>query len=87
MSAPTAFSAVRAYGNSTSHRIEMMDHVLMADVMDLDASAFERVSICLPFVAQEVETCGVDMGGRQSRKVDARRGDKRWSFTSKSDGR
>ena len=59
----------------------------MADVMDLDASAFERVSICSPFVAQEVETCGVDMGGRQSERSGARTGDKRGSFTSKPDGR
>ena len=38
--------------NSTTHRIEMMNHMLMADVMYLDASAFERTGICLPLVAQ-----------------------------------
>ena len=38
--------------NSTSHGIEMMDHMLMADVMYLDISAFERIGICFPLVAQ-----------------------------------
>ena len=47
----------------------MMNHMLMADVAYLNASAFERISICFPLFAQYVETCGVDMGGRQSRKV------------------
>ena len=69
MSAPTAFSAVRAYGIGTGHGVEMMNHMLMADVMDLHASALKRVGICFSLVAQEVETRGVDMGGGQSRKV------------------
>jgi GST-like protein len=48
------------------HRIKTMNHMLMADVTQLDASAFERIGICLTFVAQYVVTGGVDMGGRQS---------------------
>ena len=52
MSAPTAFSAVRAYGNSTSHGIEMMNYMLMADVTYLDASMFKCIGICFPLVAQ-----------------------------------
>ena len=39
------------------------------------------------FVAQEVETCGVDMGGGSPERSGARRGDKRGSFTSKPDGK
>jgi hypothetical protein len=53
--------------NSTSHCIEVVDHMLMADVAYLNASAFERIGICFPLFAQYVETCGVDMGGRPER--------------------
>ena len=47
----------------------MMNHMLMADVAYLNASAFERIGICFPLFAQYVETCGVDMGGRQPGKA------------------
>jgi hypothetical protein len=61
--------------------------MLMADVAHLNASAFKRIGICFPLFAQYVETCGVDMGGRQPGKAGARSGDKRGSFMSTPNGR
>jgi hypothetical protein len=63
----------------------MMNHMLMADVTYLDASTLERTGICLPLVAQQVETRGVAVGIPE--RSGARRGDKRGSFMSKPDGR
>jgi hypothetical protein len=42
--------------NSAGHGVEMMDHMLVADVFYLDASASQCVSVRLPLVAQYVET-------------------------------
>jgi hypothetical protein len=38
--------------NSTTHSIEVMDHMLMANVMYLNTCAYERIGICFPLVAQ-----------------------------------
>src|SRR5262249_45057261 len=52
--------------NSTRHSIEMVNHVLMADVLNVDPGPLKRVGVRLPLVTQYVETRGVDMCGGQS---------------------